>query len=36
VKAGYLLDGDVPAVVKRASDHWEMVAQPRPLATANR
>jgi hypothetical protein len=24
VKQGYLLAGDVPSVVKRATDHWEM------------
>jgi hypothetical protein len=30
VKQGYLLAGDVPSVVKRATDHWEMAThEPR-------
>ena len=36
VKAGYLLEGDVSPVVKRATDHWDLATTSRPTATANR
>ena len=36
VTGGYLLAGDVPAVVKRASDHFELAVPSRVPATASR
>ena len=36
VKSGYLLAGDVPSVVKRATEHWEFAALRAELARCSR
>jgi hypothetical protein len=35
VKSGYLLGDDVPTILQRAGDHWDLLAK-RPAGTTTR